>query len=436
MLPMLFSTTSILVSVLNSVLLLPAAPPAAEAARGAPTDASAAQWPRFRGPGGLGVTPASDVPVEFDGKLGKGICWKAPVALPGPSSPILWDGRIYVTGADADRRAVFAFDAASGKSLWQAEIPAAAGGAQKNLKEDDAEDDETILAGSTPAADGKRIFAIFGTGDVAAVDPEGKVLWSRGLGRPVNAYGHASSLEIWRDRLIVQLDQGEMEDKKSKLLALDASTGRTVWEAPRPVPASWSTPITVAAEGREEIIACGGSWVMAHDPATGAELWRAKCLGGEVVPSPVFAGGLVIAAAVDGKLAAIRPGGKGDVTADRIVWESEDDLPSIACPLATGELVITASSGGFVVCCETGTGKRLWTKDFETNFLASPVLAGGTVIFIDENGVLSAFKAARTYEPVARSELGEPCQATPMPAPGRLYIRGRKHLYAIGPTER
>jgi len=409
----------------------PAAPagPAAAAGEGAAPASPAAgpgPWPRFRGPGGLGIGPWDDVPVAFDGKSGKGIDWKAKVPLPGPSSPIVAGGRIFLTGATRTRRELMAFEAASGAIAWRREVR------PDGSVEPDPED-KLVWAAPTPASDGERVFAVFGNGDLAAIALDGSPVWARSLGKPENAYGHGSSLEVARGKLIVQLDQGNDEDGKSRLLAIDPATGRTVWEARRPaLPASWSTPIAIEAGGRAQVIACGGSWTVAHDLATGAEAWRAKCLGGEVVPSPVFSEGLVFAVAVDGFLAAIRPEGSGDVTKTGIAWKIEEDLPATSSPIAAGGLVVVSSSGGLVTCREAATGKKLWEKDYETSFEASPVLAGGIIRMIDEEGVLRAFRLGRTFEEAGRSELGEPVQASPALAPGRIYLRGKENLYAIG----
>jgi outer membrane protein assembly factor BamB len=386
-----------------------------------------ADWPRFRGPGGLGVAEDAPIsfPVSFDVKTGAGVLWKVRMPAPGPSSPLVLGNRVLLTGATRTLREVMAFDGDSGKVLWRREVKAPG-------SFEPGEDEKFVWAASTPATDGERIYAIFGNGDLAAVGLDGAIVWARSLGKLDNPYGHASSLEVGGGRLLVQLDQGGEEDGKSRLLALDGKTGNTVWEAKRPIPASWSTPIVVRATGRDLAIACGGAWAIAYDLAGGAEVWRAKCLGGEVVPSPVFDGGLVYAVAIDGKLAAIRPDGSGDVTATGIVWSTEDDLPAITSPIASAGLVVMSSSGGLVTCRDGASGKKLWEKDYETTFEASPVLAGGVVRMIDEGGALFAFKLARSFEEVGRSELGEPCQATPALAPGRMVIRGRDHLFAIG----
>ncbi|MHC4632464.1 MAG: outer membrane protein assembly factor BamB family protein, partial [Planctomycetota bacterium] len=159
------------------------------------------------------------------------------------------------------------------------------------------------------ATDGQRVYAIFANGDVVCFDFDGGQIWARSVGPLNNMYGHASSLVIHRNLLLIQLDQARTEDKLSKLMAIEATSGRTVWEKQRPVPDSWATPIVINTGGREEIITCGNPWVIAYAPTTGEELWRVKCLSGDVAPSPVYSKGLVYVINAYELLIAIRPGG-------------------------------------------------------------------------------------------------------------------------------
>ena len=122
---------------------------------------------------------------------------------------------------------------------------------------------------------------------------EGKEMWSRNLGVPDSTYGYASSLAMYRNLLLIQYDQAAAEDNKSSMIALDTFSGMTVWETKRPVPGSWTSPIVVKIEDQNQLITCGDPWVIAYDPLNGTELWRADCLGTDVAPSPIYAGGLV-----------------------------------------------------------------------------------------------------------------------------------------------
>jgi len=383
-------------------------------------------WPRFRGPGGLGVSTSKDVPLAWGAGGDARVLWKKPVPLPGDSSPVVWDDRIFLTGATPTRRRVYCFDAETGQLLWERPVstPAGAGKSPEVME-------EGILAASTPVTDGRRVCAIFANGDLACFDYQGKLLWTLGLGIPENLYGHASSLAMYRNLLLVQFDQGSAEEGKSELLAVDVRSGKVAWRARRDVPSSWTTPILIRTARGEQIVTCADPWVIAYDPSNGAELWRAKCLSGDVAPSPAYGGGLVFVAAEGAVLAAIKPDGKGDVTSTHVAWTVEDDLPNIASPATDGRQVYLLS-GSMLTCYSAADGRKLYEKDFDSPFRASPTVVGDRLYLLDETGVMIVVATGPTFRQLARSELGEPASATPAFLNGRIYIRGGKHLFCIG----
>lgn len=389
-------------------------------------------WPRFRGPGGLGVAPVDPEVVPFDRKAKRGVLWEAAVPRLGESSPVVSSDAVVVTGGDKEAREVYAYDARTGRLLWRRAVPAPAATGGAGAEKAAEEEAKILYAAATPATDGRAIYAIFGTGDLAAVDFEGRLVWSRSFGRPENEYGHAASLELWRGTLIVQVDQAAAKDGKSGLFGLEAASGRTLWEARRDVGSSWCSPVAFEAAGREQVVAAGDPWVTAYDAKSGAELWRAKCLGGEVVPSPIFASGLVIACSADGTLAAIRPDGRGDVTETHIAWASEDDLPEIASPVSAEGLLFTLTTGGVLTSYEVASGRRLWDRDLEGSFQASPAIAGGSLYVLSDSGEMVRVRAGRTFEALGRSSLEEPCQASPAFSGRRAFVRTRRHLVALG----
>jgi outer membrane protein assembly factor BamB len=398
-----------------------------------PSDAEiAANWPRFRGPDGLGATKHKDVPTTWDVPGGKGVVWKSPVPLPGNSSPVVWKDRVFVTGGTIDERKVFCYNAADGKLLWQRAVASPPGIAAK-LK-DLPEEGGAGFASPTPATDGRRVYAIFATGDVAALDFDGKPVWTRSLGVPKSSYGFASSPMFYRGRLLIQLDQGTLKDKLSKLLALDAATGKTIWETPRAVPNSWPSPILIRVGGRPQIVTSADPYVIAYDPQTGSEVWRVKCLRQDVGPSPTFAGGVVYAASQFPQLSAIRADGKGDVTKTNVLWIGEDGLPDTCSPLASEEFVLLLSSDGMLTCYEVKKGEKLWEEEFkDSNFCSSPSLVGKQVYLFSTEGKSWVVEPTREKcRRVAEGNLGEKCVASPAFQDGRLYIRGDKNLFCLG----
>ncbi|MFH1884474.1 MAG: PQQ-binding-like beta-propeller repeat protein [Planctomycetota bacterium] len=401
-----------------------------------------ANWPSFRGPGGLGISAYTNVPADWNGKTGDGILWKARVPLPGNSSPVIWGDRVFLSGGDENKLQVFCFDAVSGRLLWTGDVTRAP---LKSDEEPFEVMEDTGFAAPTVVTDGRRVYAIFATGDIGCFDFNGKRFWTRSLGIPDSSYGYASSLAMYRNLVLIQYDQGGPEDEMSKLIALDGFTGQTVWETKRPVPNSWSSPIVNKIGDEVQLLTCGDPWVIAYDPAKGTELWRAKCLTGDIAPSLLYANGLVFAIEPYSKLVAVRPDGRGDVTQTHIAWSLEEGAPDICSPVSNGELIFLLTTEGFLTCYKVADGKRLWEQDLRENFFASPSLvlapaspdasrgSGGDKLYLlTEEGVMFIVQAGPEYKELTRCELGEDCRASPAFADGRIYIRGLENLYCIG----
>jgi outer membrane protein assembly factor BamB len=376
-------------------------------------------WPGFRGPEGNAVAYNTDVPTEWDGRSGKNILWKVPIPHPGYNSPILWGKKIFLTGADRKTQVVYCIDAGSGKILWQAEmndIPGSPGG-RPDVTED------TGYAAPTMTTDGQRVYAIFATGDLACFDFDGNRIWAKNIGKPDNHYGHSSSLITYQDLLLIQFDQ----NTGGYLIALRSSTGDLVYDKFRDVEISWASPIVVNTGSRTEIILNSNPFVISYDPRTGQELWRVKCMQGEIAPSPAYADGMVYVVNDYARLAAIK---LQDTPV--VAWEYIDDLSEVSSPLATKNLVIMAASYGSVTCFDSKTGERYWIHDFDEGFYSSPILVGESVYLIDMLGSMYVFKADKEFQLISRSELGENAVTIPAFKQDRIYIRGAKHLFCIG----
>jgi outer membrane protein assembly factor BamB len=342
---------------------------------------------------------------------------------------VVWGDRVFLSGADEHRREVYCLDAQSGKLLWQKEAP----GTPQSTARPPKINDETGYASPTTATDGRRVFAIFANGDLAAFDFSGKLAWSHSFGLPDNSYGHASSLAMHKNLLLVQLDQGSTRRPTSKLLAFDSASGKIVWQVNRPVPNSWSSPIVIHYADKYQIITTGEPWVIAYDAADGAELWRVKCLATDIGPSPTFADGTVFVANDNAVLAAIRADSRGDATATGMLWKGEDGLPDTCSPLATKEFVFLMSSAGTLTCYDAVKGGVLWAEDFDGTFCASPSLVGKRLYLIDTKGKAWIVEPSREKcQRNSEADLGEECVASPAFQDGRIYLRGKTNLYCIG----
>jgi outer membrane protein assembly factor BamB len=381
-----------------------------------------AQWPAFRGYGNTGVTSVAEIPTQWDGAQGTAVLWKATPPKHGFSSPVVWHDTVFLTGADRQSRDLYCFDAKSGTLKWTVTTEGIVGSPEQ--LPDVAED--TGYAAPTPATDGKRVYAIFATGDIMAVDFGGKRVWGRNLGLPDNPYGHASSLVTYQGRVLVQFDHFA----GARLICLDGETGDTLWERERDVSASWASPLLVADAARPEIILNAEPAVMAYNPLDGALLWSCECMGGEVGPSPAYTSGLSFATTDYAVLAAIRTG--GTATDGTVVWDTGEELPDVASPVASGNLLFVATSIGILSCYNAATGDLHWRREFPDGFYSSPIVAGDKLLLTDMPGVTRIIRAADAYEEIAVCPLGERVVATPAVVKNRLYIRGVANLYAIG----
>lgn len=386
-------------------------------------------WPSFRGPSGLGISAYTNVPAKWNGKTAEGILWKTEVPLPGKNSPVVWEDRVFLSGGDPNGLQVFCYDTASGKLLWKGDLTSAV---LKSNEEPFGVMEDTGFAAPTVVTDGRRVYAIFATGDIGCFDFEGNKVWEKSLGVPDNVYGYASSPTMYRNLFLIQYDQGSAEEEKSNLIALDGFSDQIVWQTKRPVSNSWSSPIIVKVEEQFQIITCADPWIIAYEPAKGVELWRLKCLSGDIAPSLIYAGGLIFAIEPYSKLVAIRPDGRGDVTETHIAWSVEEGGPDICSPVSNGKLIFLLTTEGVLSCCQVADGKRLWEHDFGEYFQASPSLVGNNVYLLSEKGVMYIIEAGQEYKQLARCELGEDSSGSPAFADGRIYIRGIENLYCIG----
>ena len=385
-------------------------------------------WPRFRGADGSGFSMLTNAPVTWDAKSGTGIAWKTPAPARGFGSPIVWGDRVFFSGGDASKREVFCLDGKTGQTLWRQPVTIVPNGPGQAAEVPES----TGYAASTMATDGRRVYVIFANGDCAAFTLEGKSAWSRSFGALKNPYGHASSLATWQDRLIVQLDQGDAEDSKSKLYALDGRTGQILWQRPRSVGASWASPIVIEAAGKAQIITLAVPCVISYAATDGAELWRVECLNGEITPSPVFAGGLLFVASPSEKLVAIRPDGLGNVTKSHVVWTNEDNVPDVTSPTSNGELVFAVTTSGMLTCFDAKDGKKQWEHDLDMECHASPSLAGSRLYVFSQKGTSFVVEAARQFKELYRTEMSDGIHASPAFAQDKIFLRGVSNVWCLG----
>ncbi len=389
------------------------------------TDAPDWCWVRFRGPVGSGVAPSADLPATWDAATGENMRWRTSLPLPGASSPVVWRNRVFVTGADAERREVYCIDASTGEILWTTPIAPDYDG-QPRLHS------MTGYAPATGTTDGERVYEVFPTGHVVALNFGGEIVWQRHFDMTEDIYGHASSLVLHEDLLYVQIDLGKPDIGRSHLVALDRVSGQAVWDIPRPVQGSWTTPTVIDTGRRKELVTSAKPWVIAYDPMTGQEYWRVRCIEGDSAPSPIFANGHIYVANIYAELTAILPGGSGDVTRTHVSWSERGRLPDITSPLSDGRLVWTLSTDGVLSCYDASTGELQYTRRLPGRFRSSPSLVGDHVYLIDEAGDCTIVSASREFARASTARFGEAVYSCPAFANDSMYVRGRQTLFCVG----
>jgi outer membrane protein assembly factor BamB len=392
----------------------------------------AENWPEFRGPTGQGHA-AGTLPVEWG--PARNIAWKKAIPGTGWSSPVLWEGRIYLTtavrekvnaGNDLSLQAL-CLDANTGVILWEKEVIRQPGDKVPNAHPKNSD------ASPTPIVDGKRLFVHFGHHGTACLDLAGKVLWrNTELGYDA-VHGNGGSPIAVDDLLVYSIDGAD----KQCVVALDQATGKVKWLTDRKSTAvkkfSFCTPLAIEVDGRRQIVSPGSDMVAGYDAKSGAEIWRVRYTGYSVTPRPVYGHGLIfLSTSFESPiLLAIKPDGKGDVTQTHVAWTRK--LASLFTPsaLLDGRELYVVSDTGIATCLDAKTGAVHWSERLGGDFSASPLLADGKIYFQNEEGTGFVIKAGKTFELLAKNDLKEKTLASYAVANGAIFLRSAEHLYRI-----
>jgi outer membrane protein assembly factor BamB len=392
--------------------------------------AQAANWPRFRGPNGAGVSTDKDVPVKWSDK--ENVLWKADLPGEGHSSPIIWGDKLFIESSSEKQRLLLCISVGNGEIIWQQAINGT--NAKKHQK--------NSLASSTPAADGERVYAAFWDGSnlfLSAYSFKGDPLWSEDLGEYVSQHGVGQSPIVWEDKVILVNDN----DKSAAVLAFNAKTGKPAWRADRKAfRACYSTPVLHEREkGVTELIVASTAGITSYSPKDGSENWNWTWTFDKAplrtVSSPVLTDDLVIAGGGEGPdgarhTAAVKLGGKGDISKTSLAWEQKRDFPYVPCAVVSGDHLFFVNDIGIAHCRSLKDGEKVWSERLGGDFSSSPVLIDGKIYAVNEEGVTFVFDAAGKYRQIAKNELGEKVMATPAVADGKLFLRAKGHLYCIG----
>ena len=401
--------------------------------------AQAQDWPQFRGPGGLGVSPAKELPLTWSQK--ENVVWKAELPGAGASSPIVVGERVFVTcysgyavpgQAKGDmnqlKRHVLCVSLATGKILWKTDVPA-------TLPES-ATVREHGYAASTPACDGERLYVFFGKSGVFAFDLDGRKLWQADVGTQSHEWGSAASPVLYEDLVIINASV-----ESESLVALDKKTGKEKWRA-KGIKESWNTPlIATNKDGKTELVVAIVGKILGFDPATGEQLWNcATDIGWYMAPSVVAHDGVVYSLGGRSGVAAlaVRTGGKGDVTKTHRLWTGTKGS-NVSSPIFhDGHIYWTHDNLEIACCAEAKTGKIVYEERLARagQFYASPVLADGKLYYVSRGYDAGVFVVAAQprFELLANNKLGDRStfDASPAISGNRLYLRSDRFLYCVG----
>ena len=482
-----------------------------------------ANWPQFRGPNGSGVATAFKPPVRV---VGDQAAWKAPLP-PGKSSPVLWNGRIFLTGVEESRLVTLALDAKSGTILWKRQAP------QVRLE---SVHTANSVAASTPCVDEHGVYVYFGSYGLLCYDPDGRELWQKAIPTPKSMYGVSTSPILHEQRLILLLDDdANLPDSKlsrSKVIALDKATGQPVWERARPYNrGAWSTPMIWKHEHGTDLVVLGNGRVYGYEPATGSEKWFVSGFAREPIGVPVAGDGqLHVSVSMQGgrgdvhldpepfwtallqfdrngdgrighdeitenfnlpirpelppehpgfglplpsdpvkrkeaqnklfdwrdknhdgfltkeefiadmivgqgrpNMAAIRPGGTGDITESHVSWNLRNGIPEIPSPVFYSGRLYLVRDGGTLSCVRASTGEVVYRERLGAagQYMASPVIANDHLYLLSAKGVLTVVKCGEKFEIVHQADLKASISATPAMDQNSLYVRAADAILAF-----
>lgn len=360
--------------------------------------------------------------------------WK--VSIPGTawSSPVVWDGQVWVTTASpkGHMMGVVAVDVVTGKKIHERLLIENEKPAEKNPL--------NSYASPTPVIEEGRVYVHFGSYGTACLDTRtGKTLWERSDLPCDHATGPGSSPILHGDLLIFHMDGRDVQ----YVVALDKKTGKTRWKTDRTIDLSkqapdmrraFSTPIVIDVDGAPRLISTGSQATYAYEPSTGKEVWRLYHKGFSQSSRPVLGDGLLFlnTGFVRPQLLAVRPGGKGDVTGkDAIAWTARRSVPTMPSPLFLDGRIYIVSDGGVASCLDAKTGKSLWRERIGGEHSASPIHAGGRIYFFDREGGTVVISPGPTFKKLAENRLDSGFMASAAVVGDAFIFRTKKHLYRI-----
>ena len=411
-----------------------------------------AQWGQWRGPLATGAAPKADPPVEWSET--KNIRWKTKLPGLGHSSPVVWGSLVFVTTAEMTgakkpftgvtpdgahnnmnplfdhQFAVMAIDRQTGAVVWRRTVA--------TRQPHESTHESATWASNSPVTDGEHVLSFFGSNGLYCLDTGGRLLWSRDLGDMQVKHGHGEGASplLHGETVVVNWDH----EGASLIVALAKRTGEELWRQPRDEVTSWATPIVVTHDGQAQVVVSGTRRVRGYDLKTGAVIWEAGGLPGNIVASPVGADGMVFAAGSYEKqtLLAIRlTGAKGELTGtQQIAWQKNRSTPYVPSPLLyDGWLYYLRHYQGVLSRVNAKTGDEPsgpFRLGSVFNIYSSPVGAAGRIYVTDRNGKTLVMSNDAEPKALTLNKLDDRFSASAALVGDAIFLRGEKFLYCIG----
>ena len=391
-------------------------------------------WPQWRGPSGTGVAAPGAYPTAFSDTAN--VAWKVALPSAAPSTPAVWDNHIFVAGTIDGQDGLLCLDR-KGNERWRVRFGAAAKGKHRTASG----------SNSSPLTDGKRVFAYYKSGTIAALDFEGNVLWKKNLqeqyGKNTLWWDLGTSPVLAGGAVVIAVIQSD----DSYLVALEASTGKEAWKearhftCPRESDQSYTTPSVITIEGRERIVVWGADHLTSHDAATGKTLWI--CDGFN--PKQHGQWRSISSASVWGHVAVLSYGrGRNLCAIDlsdglkskaRWLWNRHGTGADVPTPITHDGKAYVLEDGGKLLCIDIQTGKDIWTSKAargQGRYFASPILANNNLYCVSERGTVIVGQPANGYHSVTTNSMNENIIASPVPVDNQLILRGARHLFCLG----
>jgi outer membrane protein assembly factor BamB len=379
-------------------------------------------WPQFRGPTGQGTSQERGLPLTWSET--EHVRWKVAVPGRGWSSPVIQGDRIWLTTATEEGKSLraIALDRNTGAIKVDVEV--------FRLKSPKLLNQKNSFASPTPVVDGDHVYLHFGAYGTACITQTGEIVWKTKLEYDNGQHGPGGSPIIYDDLLIVSCDGLDVQF----VVALDKLTGKVRWKKTREGYQAYTTPLVVSLPSGDQVISPGAFKAIAYEPRTGKEIWYVKYGEGfSNVPRPVYGDGVVFICSgfQEPSLLAVQVDGRGDVTKSKIVWKLDRAIPRTPSPLLVGGEIYIVTDNGILTCVDAKTGQELWRARLGGDHSASPIYADGRIYFLSEDGETVVIAPGRQLKHLATNQLDGPMLASMAVSGGSIFIRSATHLYRI-----